>query len=89
METKRRQLNFPDRCKTLESSEDLTRHNRAWLILAVTRVKEYNVVEEHVSRYRQKWNKGHALKNDQGKLVWDFDFTLRDKTASRRPELIW
>ena len=89
METKRRQLNFPDRCKTLESSEDLTRHNRAWLTLAVTRVKEYNVVEEHVSMYRQKWNKGHALKNDQGKLVWDFDFTLRDKTASRRPELIW
>ena len=39
------------------------------MLSAVTRVKEYNPVEEHESGYRQKWNKGHVFENDQGKLV--------------------
>ena len=34
------------------------------MILAATRVKEYNLVEEHESGYRQKWNKGQVLQND-------------------------
>ena len=34
------------------------------MISAATRVKEYNLVEEHESGYRQKWNEGQALEND-------------------------
>lgn len=61
---KRRRLNFLDRCTTQAGSYYLARHNRALMISAATRVKEYNLVEEHESGCRQKWNEEQALEND-------------------------
>ena len=57
------------------------------MISAATRVKEDNLVEEHESGYRQKWNKGQVLENDQEELLQDSEFILGE-TTSRRQYLI-
>ena len=49
------------------------------------RTKFIRSEREMVSR---KVERGHDLENSQAKLVWDFEFNLRKKTTSRRPDLI-
>ena len=75
-------------CKMLASSEYLARHNRALMVLAVAWAKEQNLLDQNVKWYQEKWKRGHDLENSQTKLVWDFEFNLRKKTTSRRPDLI-
>ena len=72
----------------LASSEYLARHNRALMVLAVAWAKEQNLLDQNVKWYEEKWKRGHDLENSQAKLVWDFEFNLRKKTTSRRPDLI-
>ena len=74
-------------CKVLASSEYLTRHNRALMILAISWKKEFNLVEKDMKWYKQKWCRGYTLENDHAKLVWDFEFNLRKTATSRRPDL--
>ena len=57
------------------------------MILAISWTKEFNLVEKNMKWYKQKCCRGYALENDHAKLVWDFEFSLRKMTTSRRPDL--
>ena len=75
-------------CKVLANNEYLTRHNRALMIMAVNRAKEYKLVCDEMVWYKECWERGAVFENDKGKLVWDFEFNLRKTTTARRPYLI-
>ena len=75
-------------CKVLAKSEYLSRHNRALMIMAVAWCKEYSLVDQDVTWYKEKWERGTVMENDKAKLVWDFEFQLRKTTTARRPDLI-
>ena len=75
-------------CKMLASSEYLARHNRALIVMAVTKAKEQDLLDQNVKWYQEKWKNGHVLENSQAKLVWDFEFNLRKMTTSRRSDLM-
>lgn len=74
-------------CKVLAGQEYLARHNRALMILAVTWAKENGLIEEQIVWYKEKWERGKVLKNENAKLIWDFEFHLRKTTTARRPDL--
>ena len=57
------------RCKVLANSEYLTRHNRGLMILAISRAKEFNLIEKDMKWYKQKWCREYTLENDDAKLV--------------------
>ena len=59
-------------CKTIASSEYVIRHKRALMVMAVYWAKEYNLLDNNVTWYQEKWSTGHVLENSQAKLVWDF-----------------
>ena len=63
-------------CSVL-TSEYLTRHNRALMILSVTRVKEHKLIGADTLWYKERWEPGMVLENDKAKLAWDFQFNLR------------
>ena len=75
-------------CSVLSNSEYLARHNRALMILAVTWVKEYELIGADTIWYKEQWERGMVLENDKAKLVWDFQFNLRKTETARRPDLI-
>ena len=75
-------------CKMLASSEYLSRHNRALMVMAVAWEKEQNLLDQNVKWYQEKWKRGHVLENSQAKLAWDFQFNFRKKTTSGRPDLM-
>ena len=58
------------------------------MILAVTWAKEWNLIEEKTVWYREKWERGKVLENDDAKLIWDFEFNLRKTTTARQPDLV-
>ena len=74
-------------CKVLASGEYLSRHNRALMILATTWAKCYNLIEADTRWYRERWERGHVLENENAKLIWDFEFKMRKTTKARRPDL--
>ena len=76
-----------DGCKVLANSEYLTWHNRALMILEISRTKEFHLVEKDVMWYKQKWCRRYILENDNAKLVWDFELNLRKTITSRRLNL--
>ena len=71
----------------LANSKDLTRHNRALVILAIAWTKAFNLVGKGMKWYKQKWCRGYTLESDHAKLVWDFELNLRKTTTSRRLDL--
>ena len=75
-------------CKVLANSEYLSRHNRALMIMAVNWAKDYELVDQEMIWYKERWERGMVLENDRGKLIWDFEFNLRKTTTARRPDLI-
>ena len=62
-------------CTKLAKSEYLTRHNRALMILAVTRAKQQELVGQEAIWF-ERWDRGAVLENNKVKLVWDFEFQL-------------
>ena len=75
-------------CQKLANSEYISRHNRVLMILAVAWAKEHGLIGQDVVWYEQRWDRGTVFENERAKLVWDFEFHLRKKTTSRRPDLI-
>ena len=75
-------------CKVLANNEYLSRHNRALMIIAVAWGKELELINNEVIWYQERWNRGTVFENEQGKLIWDFEFNLRKTTTARRPDLI-
>ena len=59
------------------TSEYLTRHSRALMILSATWVKEHKLIGADMVCYKERWEPGMVLENDKAKLVWDFQFNLR------------
>ena len=67
-------------CKIfLGKQEYLLRNNRALIIMAVASPKEYKLVGGDMVWYKARWERGTVLKNERGKLVWDFKYHLRIK----------
>ena len=62
-------------CTKLENSEYPTRHTRALMTLALDCAKQHELMDQE-GIYQQKWNRGKVLKDDEAKLVWDFEFHL-------------
>ena len=75
-------------CKVLANNEYLTRHNRTLMIMAVDWAKEYKLVGDEMVWCKKHWERGAVFENDKGKLVWDFEFNLRNTTTTRRPDLM-
>ena len=74
-------------CKVLAGQDYLSRHNRALMILAVMWAKEKGLIDEQVIWYKERWERGKVLENENAKLIWDFEFHLRKTTTARRPDL--
>jgi len=74
-------------CRVLAGQDYLSRHNRALMILAVNWAKKNGLLEEKTVWYKEKWEKGKVLENQNAKLIWDFEFHLRKTTTARRPDL--
>ena len=70
-------------CKVLANSEYLSKHNRALIVMAAARTKEYDLVAGDVVWYKEWWERGTVLESERGKLVWYFELHLR-KTATAR-----
>ena len=70
------------------NSEYLSRHNRALMVMAIAWAKEYGLVGKETKWYKKNWARGQVLENSNVKLVWDFEFNLRQTTTSRRPDLV-
>ena len=75
-------------CKVLANSEYLAQHNIALMIMAVNWAKEYELIDNEVIWYKERWERGVVLENKRGKLFWDFEFNFRKTTTARRPDLI-
>ena len=74
-------------CQMLAGKEYLRRHNRALMVIAVAWAKKYELIDENAVWYKEKWEKGKVLENDKGKLVWDFEYKMRQSSSARRPDL--
>ena len=70
------------------TSEYLTRHNIALVILAVTFAKENKLIGTDTLWFEEQWERGMILVNEKAKLVWDFQFNLRKTETARRPDLL-
>ena len=74
-------------CQMLAGKEYLQRHNKALMVLAVAWAKKYEIIDESIVWYKEKWEKGKVFENMKGKLVWDFEYKLRQSSSARRPDL--
>ena len=74
-------------CQMLAGKEYLQRHNKALMVLAVAWAKKYEIIDENIVWYKEKWEKGKVFENMKGKLVWDFEYKLRQSSSARRPDL--
>ena len=74
-------------CQMLAAKEYLQRHNKALMVLAVAWAKKYEIIDENIVWYKEKWEKGKVFENMNGKLVWDFEYKLRQSSSARRPDL--
>ena len=74
-------------CKVLGNNENLSRSNRALMIMAVAWAKEYELVGSDLVWYKERWEQGTVLENERGKLLCDFKFHLRKTTTARRLDL--
>ena len=52
-------------CSVLSNSEYLARHNRALMILAVTWAKKYELIGVDTIWYKERWERGMVLENDE------------------------
>ena len=50
--------------------------------------KEYGLAGRETKWYKENWARGQVLENNSAKLVWYFEFDLRKRTTSRRPDLV-
>ena len=57
--------------------------------MAVNWAKEYKLVGDEMVWYKERSERGVMFENDKGKLVRDFEFSLRKTTTARRPDLIY
>ena len=76
-------------CKVLVNNEYLTRHNMALMIMAVNWANEYKLVGDEMVWCKERSERGVMFENDKGKLVRDFEFSLRKTPTARRPDLIY
>ena len=74
-------------CQRLAGKEYLRRHNKALMVLAVAWAKKYELIDENIVWYKEKWERGKVFENNKGKLVWDFEFKMRQTSSARRPDL--
>ena len=74
-------------CQMLAGKEYLQRHNKALMVLAVAWAKKYEIIDENIVWYKEKWEKGKLFENMKGKLVRDFEYKLRQSSSARRPDL--
>ena len=37
--------------------------------------------------YKERWNKGTVIKNDECKLCWDFEYDVRKTKTARQPDV--
>ena len=61
-------------CQRLASSEYLSRHNRALMILTVAWAKAHELLGQDMIWYEQRCDRRMTFEDDRAKLVWDFEF---------------
>ena len=76
-------------CKVLAGNEYLVRHNQALMVFAVQWAKMKGLLMEDIKWYKEKWETGKVLENENCKIIWDFQFRLIKTEKARRPDLIF
>ena len=54
------------------------------MVIAVAWMKKYEPIDENAVWYNEKWEKGKILENDKGKLVWHFEYKMRQSSLAGR-----
>ena len=75
-------------CEKLAGTEYMKRHNNALMVMATVWGIGKGLLDEKTKWYQLTWPKGTVLENENGKIIWDFEFKTRKKTRARRPDLI-
>ena len=74
-------------CKVLAGKEYLQRHDKALMVIAIEWAKKYQLVNEKAVWCKEKWGKGKFFDNSKGKLLWEFEYKMRQSSTARRPDL--
>ena len=75
-------------CKVLAASNYLIRHNNASMVLTVEWAKQESLLSKDYVWYKQRWSKGTVLEGNGRKICWDFQFTMKNTTSQKRPDLM-
>ena len=57
------------------------------MILCVTSGIQEELLGKNMKCYKERWNEGTVIENDECKLCWDFEYDLRKTTSAERPDL--
>jgi hypothetical protein len=74
-------------CKVLAGKDYLRRHNKALMIFAVQYSKLVGLITEDTVWYKEHWDSGKVIENQEYTLRWDFETVLRKTDTHRRPDL--
>ena len=74
-------------CTTLAGKEYLQRHNKALMVFAVSWAVEVELLPKGATWFKERWESGKVLENENFKLRWDFDAKLMRYGVHRRPDL--
>ena len=74
-------------CTRLAATEYLKRHNNALMILCVTLGIQEGLLGKNTKWYKERWNKGTAIENDECNLLWDFEYHMRKTTTAKQPDV--
>ena len=76
-----------EKCRIRRQAKETIMH---WLseckgLAATEYLKRYNKI--NTVWYKERWNKGTAIENDECKLCCDFEYDLHKTTSARRPDV--
>ena len=74
-------------CKMLAAREYLTRHNNVLKILMTAWCKENKLMGNDEPWYKVKWDQGAVMENEEVKMSWDFEYSMRKESRARRPDV--
>ena len=74
-------------CVKLVGREYLRRHDNVLMVLCVAWGIQLGLLKENTKWYKESWNKGKVIQNEDCKLSWDFEYHLCKTTTARRPDV--
>ena len=50
------------------------------MVMAIEWAKKYQLINEKSLWYKEKWEKGKVFDNSKGKLLWKFEYKMRQSS---------